>query len=106
MAAAVDATLLGFGGIDLVSNNAGLSVSKPLLETTEEEWDRQHDVMSKGSFLVAKAAAAAMILQGLGGDLVYIVSKNAVVRRTEQRGLRIDQGGPGTPGAVACGRAG
>ena len=79
VAAAVDATLLGFGGIDLVVNNAGLSVSKPLLETTEEEWDRQHDVMSKGSFLVSRAAAAAMILQGLGGDLVYIVSKNAVV---------------------------
>ena len=78
VSAAVDATLLGFGGIDLVVNNAGLSVSKPLLETTEEEWDRQHDVMSKGSFLVSQAAAAAMILQGLGGDLVYIVSKNAV----------------------------
>jgi NAD(P)-dependent dehydrogenase (short-subunit alcohol dehydrogenase family) len=78
VSAAVDATLLGFGGIDLVVNNAGISVSKPLLETTEEEWDRQHDVMSKGSFLVSRAAAAAMILQGLGGDLVYIVSKNAV----------------------------
>ena len=39
-------------------NNAGLSISKALLETTEEEWDLQHDVMAKGSFLVAKAAAA------------------------------------------------
>jgi rhamnulose-1-phosphate aldolase/alcohol dehydrogenase len=78
VSAAVDATLLGFGGVDLVVNNAGLSVSKSLLETTEEEWDRQHDVMSKGSFLVSRAAAAAMIPQGLGGDLVYIVSKNAV----------------------------
>ncbi len=70
--------LLAFGGVDLVVNNAGLSISKPLLETTEEEWDLQHDVMAKGSFLVAKAAAAAMIPQGLGGDIVYVVSKNAV----------------------------
>jgi rhamnulose-1-phosphate aldolase/alcohol dehydrogenase len=76
--AAVDAALLAFGGVDLVVNNAGLSVSKPLVDTTEDDWDRQHDVMAKGSFLVAKAAAKAMIPQQLGGDLVYVVSKNAV----------------------------
>ncbi|MBX3314207.1 MAG: bifunctional aldolase/short-chain dehydrogenase [Actinobacteria bacterium] len=75
--AAVDATLLAFGGIDLVVNNAGLSISKPLLETTEEDWDVQHDVMAKGSFLVARAAARAMVAQGVGGDIVYIASKNA-----------------------------
>ena len=78
VAAAVQATVLAFGGIDLVVNNAGLSISKPLLETTEADWDLQHDVMAKGSFLVSKAAAAAMIDQGLGGDIVYITSKNAV----------------------------
>jgi rhamnulose-1-phosphate aldolase/alcohol dehydrogenase len=76
--AAVDAALLAFGGVDLVVNNAGLSVSKPLVDTTEDDWDRQHDVMAKGSFLVARAAASAMIPQRLGGDLVYVVSKNAV----------------------------
>ncbi|HET6503523.1 MAG TPA: bifunctional aldolase/short-chain dehydrogenase [Amycolatopsis sp.] len=76
--AAVDATLLAFGGIDLVVNNAGLSISKPLLETTEADWDRQHDVMAKGSFLVSQAAAKAMIAQGTGGDIVYVCSKNAV----------------------------
>jgi rhamnulose-1-phosphate aldolase/alcohol dehydrogenase len=76
--AAVDHALLTFGGLDLVVNNAGLSVSKPLLDTTEEDWDRQHDVMAKGSFLVAQAAARAMIEQRLGGDIVYIASKNAL----------------------------
>lgn len=76
--AAVNATLLAFGGIDLVVNNAGLSLSKPLLETTEADWDLQHDVMSKGSFLVSKAAAKPLIEQGLGGDIVYISSKNSV----------------------------
>jgi rhamnulose-1-phosphate aldolase/alcohol dehydrogenase len=76
--AAVDAVALAFGGIDLVVNNAGLSISKPLLETTERDWDLQHDVMAKGSFLVARAAAKAMIDQGIGGDVVYISSKNSV----------------------------
>jgi rhamnulose-1-phosphate aldolase/alcohol dehydrogenase len=78
VAAAVDATLLAFGGLDLVVNNAGLSISKPLVETTEKDWDLQHDVMAKGSFLVSKAAARVLIEQGLGGDIVYISSKNAV----------------------------
>ncbi len=76
--AAIDATVLAYGGIDLVVNNAGLSISKPLLETTERDWDLQHDVMAKGSFLVAKSAAKAMIDQGIGGDIVYISSKNSV----------------------------
>ena len=76
--AAVDATLLAFGGLDLVVNNAGLSLSKALLETTVADWDRQHDVMAKGSFLVSRAAAKVLIEQQLGGDIVYISSKNSV----------------------------
>jgi rhamnulose-1-phosphate aldolase/alcohol dehydrogenase len=69
---------LAFGGVDLVVNNAGLSISKPLLETTEADWDLQHDVMAKGSFLVSREAARVMIDQGMGGDVVYICSKNSV----------------------------
>ncbi|RDV45695.1 bifunctional rhamnulose-1-phosphate aldolase/short-chain dehydrogenase [Leifsonia sp. ku-ls] len=76
--AAIQEALLQFGGLDLIVNNAGLSISKPLLETTEGDWDLQHDVMAKGSFLVSKAAAAVLIEQGLGGDIVYISSKNSV----------------------------
>src|SRR5665647_941362 len=75
---AFDAAALAFGGVDLVVNNAGLSISKPLLETTEQDWDLQHDVMAKGSFLASRAAAKMMIDQGMGGDIVYISSKNAV----------------------------
>ncbi|WP_251152345.1 bifunctional aldolase/short-chain dehydrogenase [Cellulosimicrobium sp. Marseille-Q4280] len=78
VAAMVDAAALAFGGVDLVVNNAGLSISKPLLETTEADWDLQHDVMAKGSFLVSRESARAMIAQGMGGDIVYIASKNAV----------------------------
>jgi rhamnulose-1-phosphate aldolase/alcohol dehydrogenase len=77
--AAVDAACLAFGGLDLVVNNAGLSISKPLMETTEADWDLQHDVMAKGSFLVSQAAARVMVTQGLGGDIVYVCSKNGVV---------------------------
>jgi rhamnulose-1-phosphate aldolase/alcohol dehydrogenase len=76
--AMVDATVLAFGGVDLVVNNAGLSLSKTLLETTVADWDLQHDVMAKGSFLVSRTAAKVLIEQGLGGDIVYISSKNSV----------------------------
>jgi rhamnulose-1-phosphate aldolase/alcohol dehydrogenase len=78
IAAAIHAAVLSFGGLDLVVNNAGLSISKPLLDTTEHDWDVQHDVMARGSFLVSREAARAMIAQRMGGDIVYIASKNAV----------------------------
>ena len=71
--------ILAFGGVDLIVNNAGLSISKPLLETTLRDWDLQHDVMARGSFLVSREAARILIDQAMGGDLIYIVSKNAFV---------------------------
>jgi len=76
--AALDQAKLAFGGVDLVVNNAGLSLSKPLLETTERDWDLQHDVMAKGSFLVSRESARILIDQGMGGDIIYISSKNSV----------------------------
>ena len=76
--AAVRKAVLAYGGIDLVVNNAGMSISKSLLDTTTEDWDRQHAVMARGSFLVSREAARVMIDQHLGGDIVYVVSKNAV----------------------------
>jgi rhamnulose-1-phosphate aldolase/alcohol dehydrogenase len=77
--AAVRAAAATFGGVDLVVNNAGLSISKPLAETTSADWDLQHRVMARGSFLVSREAAKAMAAQGLPADIVYVVSKNAVV---------------------------
>jgi rhamnulose-1-phosphate aldolase/alcohol dehydrogenase len=76
--AAIRDAVLAFGGVDLVVNNAGLSISKPLLDTTEADWDQQHDVMAKGSFLVSREAARVLIPQAMGGDVVYIASKNSV----------------------------
>jgi len=77
--AAIDATVLAFGGLDLVVNNAGMSISKTLLETTIDDFERQHAVMARGSFLFSREAAGVMITQAMGGDVIYIVSKNAVV---------------------------
>ncbi|MFG1906821.1 bifunctional aldolase/short-chain dehydrogenase [Kribbella sp. NPDC048928] len=76
--AALREAVLAYGGVDLIVNNAGLSISKSLLETTERDWDLQHDVMAKGSFLVSRAAARILVDQEMGGDIVYISSKNSV----------------------------
>jgi rhamnulose-1-phosphate aldolase/alcohol dehydrogenase len=78
VAAAVAAAALAFGGVDLVVNNAGLSISRPLTETTVADWDLQHDVMARGSFLVSRETVRAMRAQRMGGDIVYICSKNSV----------------------------
>jgi len=78
VAALVETAALSFAGVDLVVNNAGLSISKPLLETTAADWDVQHDVMARGSFLVSREAARVMTAQGMGGDIVYIASKNSL----------------------------
>jgi rhamnulose-1-phosphate aldolase/alcohol dehydrogenase len=77
VADAFQRAILAFGGVDIVVNNAGLSISKSLFDTTIDDWDLQHDVMARGSFLVAREAARAMRDQAMGGDLIYVVSKNA-----------------------------
>jgi NAD(P)-dependent dehydrogenase (short-subunit alcohol dehydrogenase family) len=79
VAAAIDEVITRFGGIDIIVNNAGLSISKPLLDTTLDDWDRQYEVMARGSFLMAKHGARVMMAQGHGGDIIYIASKNAIV---------------------------
>ena len=78
IAAAIAAANLAFGGIDIVVNNAGISISKSLVETTVQDWDLQHDIMARGSFLVSREATKAMLAQKLGGDIIYISSKNSV----------------------------
>jgi rhamnulose-1-phosphate aldolase/alcohol dehydrogenase len=78
VAAAVRTAVMAFGGVDLVVNNAGMSISRTLFETSVQDWDRQHAVMARGSFLVSREAARVMAAQRMGGDIVYVVSKNAV----------------------------
>ncbi len=76
---AYKAACLAFGGVDIVVNNAGISISRPIAEHTIEEWDRLYDILVKGQFMVTQAAVAIMRKQQLGGDIVNIVSKNALV---------------------------
>jgi rhamnulose-1-phosphate aldolase/alcohol dehydrogenase len=73
------AAALAFGGVDIVVNCAGLSISKPILDHTEKDWDTLYDVLVKGQFLVTQAGVEVMRKQGLGGDVLNIVSKNGLV---------------------------
>lgn len=79
IAAAFDIAALAFGGIDIVVNNAGLSISKTIADHTEQDWDLLYDVLVKGQFFITQATAAVMQKQGTGGDILNIVSKNALV---------------------------
>lgn len=76
---AFDNTSLSFGGVDIVVNCAGLSISSPLEEHSEKDWDLLYDVLVKGQFLVTQTAVSIMRKQDKGGDIINIVSKNAVV---------------------------
>ncbi|MGF7232024.1 bifunctional rhamnulose-1-phosphate aldolase/short-chain dehydrogenase, partial [Arachidicoccus sp.] len=79
IAKAYDTAALSFGGVDIVVNSAGLSISKPIEEHTEKDWDLLYNVLVKGQFLVTQAGVAVMRKQNLGGDVLNIVSKNALV---------------------------
>ncbi|PSL01662.1 bifunctional aldolase/short-chain dehydrogenase [Cecembia rubra] len=70
---------LAFGGVDIIVNCAGLAISKSLADTTEADWDLLNDVLVKGQFKVSQAGVAVMRAQGLGGDIINIASKNALV---------------------------
>jgi len=83
---AIAAGILAFGGVDLVVNNAGLSISKTIGDHTEKDWDLLYDVLVKGQFLVTQEAAAIMKKQDSGGDIINIVSKNALVSGPNKAG--------------------
>jgi rhamnulose-1-phosphate aldolase/alcohol dehydrogenase len=71
--------VLAFGGIDIVVNNAGISISKSLTDHSIADWDKLYDILVKGQFLVSKAGVEIMRKQNIGGDIINIVSKNSVV---------------------------
>jgi len=73
------AAALAFGGVDIVVNCAGLSISKPIEEHTEKDWDLLYDVLVKGQFFITQGAVDIMRKQDIGGDVLNIVSKNALV---------------------------
>lgn len=77
--AAFDSAALAFGGVDIVVNNAGLSISKTIADHTEKDWDLLYNVLVKGQFFITQAATNTMQKQNIGGDIINIVSKNALV---------------------------
>ncbi|TAL42766.1 MAG: bifunctional aldolase/short-chain dehydrogenase [Chitinophagaceae bacterium] len=72
-------TVLAFGGADIIINNAGISISKPVTEHSTEDWDKLYDILVKGQFLVSKKGVEIMRKQNFGGDIVNVVSKNSIV---------------------------
>jgi len=76
---AMQQAVLAFGGVDIIVNNAGISISKPLADHTVADWDKLYDILVKGQFLVSQVAVDILRKQAMGGDIINIVSKNAVV---------------------------
>jgi NAD(P)-dependent dehydrogenase (short-subunit alcohol dehydrogenase family) len=72
--AAIATTVSELGGIDILINNSGVSVNKPVLEQTEADWDFVHDTNLKGAFLTATEVARHMRDRGRGGSIVNIAS--------------------------------
>ena len=79
IAAAYQQACLAFGGVDIVVHSAGLAISKPLADTTDDDWDLLQDVLVKAQFKLARRAVAILRSQGLGGDIINIASKNGLV---------------------------
>ncbi len=75
---AFDQVILAYGGVDVVVSNAGIAIAAPIDETSDRDWDRSMDLLTKGYFHVSRAAFALWKRQTMGGSLLYVVSKNAV----------------------------
>ena len=83
---AIASVNLAFGGLDIVVNNAGISISRSFTEHTESEWDSLYDILVKGQFLISQAAVRVLKAQGRGGDIVNIASKNGLVSGPKNAG--------------------
>jgi NAD(P)-dependent dehydrogenase (short-subunit alcohol dehydrogenase family) len=106
--AAVTRAVEAFGGLDLLINNAGIEIAKPITELTSEEFSRVLDINVTGTFRLTKAALPALAASGggaivnlssvagtAGGPLLsaYCASKGAVIRFTESAALEFRQAG-------------
>ena len=71
---AFDQAEAAFGFVDVVVNNAGIGLSAPFLQLSEEDWDKVLDTNLKGAFLVAQEGAKRMNQQGKHGSIINIAS--------------------------------
>lgn len=72
------AAAIAFGGVDILVSNAGLASSAPITETSVALWDRNIDVLVKGYFLVSREAFRLFQAQNIGGNVVFVASKNGL----------------------------
>ncbi len=78
VARAFEEVTLAYGGLDIVVSNAGIAISAPIEETTVSDWNRNMDILGKGYFLVSREAFRLWKQQKMGGNLIYVASKNSV----------------------------
>ncbi len=71
--------VLAYGGLDVLVASAGLATSAPVTETSLEEWELNYAVLARGYFLAAREAFRVLLEQGVGGSVVFVGSKNALV---------------------------
>ena len=76
---AYGAAVQRFGGVDIVVSNAGIASSAPIGETSLHEWERNHRILVTGYFLVTREAVTILRAQQIGGSIVFVASKNALV---------------------------
>jgi len=74
----VNEAVAEFGGLDIVVNNAGITISAAVEDTTLDLWNKNMAILGTGYFLVAREGYRLMKRQGVGGSLVFIASKNGV----------------------------
>ncbi|GGJ04939.1 putative oxidoreductase YuxG [Alicyclobacillus cellulosilyticus] len=78
VARAYEEAVLYYGGVDILVSNAGLAGSAPVTETSLAEWNRNVSVLGTGYFLVSREAFRIFQKQGIGGNIIFVTSKNAV----------------------------
>ncbi len=76
--AAAAETAVEFGGYDILVSNAGIASSAPIEDTSLALWNKNMDILSTGYFLVSREAFRVMKVQGIGGAIVFVASKNGL----------------------------
>jgi rhamnulose-1-phosphate aldolase/alcohol dehydrogenase len=79
VARAFEQVVQAYGGVDIVVSNAGIAISAPVEETSLADWNRTFDILARGYFLVSRTAFKVWKAQGIGGNLIYVASKNSLV---------------------------